>query len=379
MTSAPAVGHLAPILGVGRALRDAGHTVRVATHPERHGLINDAGLEPVAAGMSGARMEQERALRWPETTGQPNTAWAVRMFTQILAPTVLADLLRLIEDWRPDLIVHEEGEYAGPVGGAQAGIPWVTHAWGSPLRPVEELVSLEEHAVGLWTSVGLEVLPSSGLYRYGLVDPCPAMLQVGAPGASVVWPVRPAALSDRSEADTADTADSADAYVGFGTVPRFADDFDILAAAARSCAARGLRTVVTTTNDEIAARLSDEGGGRVLGRTFVSLTAVLQTCQVVVCHGGAGTVLAALSRGVPLVIVSKGAPSQVRMAEACANAGVAAVAAVTDADADANSIETAVNLVLDTPTFRQRAETVAGQISAMPEPAALIGALEAVV
>ncbi len=292
------------------------------------------------------------------------------MFTQILAPTVLADLLRLVEDWRPDLIVHEEGEYAGPVAGAHAGIPWVTHAWGSPLRPVEELVSLEEHAVGLWSSVGLEVMSGSGLYRYGLLNPCPAMLQVGAPGASVVWPVRPAPLSDRSDAE----ADTADAYVGFGTVPLFADDFDVLAAAARSCAARGLRTVVTTTNDEIAARLSDEGGGRVLGRTFVSLPAVLQKCRVVVCHGGAGTVLAALERGVPLVIVSKGTPSQVRMAEACAEAGVAAVAGT-----DADSIETAVNLVLDTPTFRQRAGVVAEQISAMPEPAALISDLEAVV
>lgn len=372
MTSAPAVGHLAPILGVGRALQDAGHTVRVATHPDRHRLINDAGLEPVAAGMSDSHMTQERLQRWPETTGQPGTAWSVRMFTQILAPAVLADLLRLIKDWRPDLIVHEEGEYAGPAAGAQAGIPWVTHAWGSPLRPLEALDSLEEHAAGLWSSVGLEVMPWSGLYHYGLVNPCPAALQLSAPGGSAVWPVRPAALSDRSEAESG--ADPVDAYVGFGTVPLFADDFDVLAAAARSCAARGLRTVVTTTNDEIAARLSDEGGGSVLGRTFVSLPAVLQSCQVVVCHGGAGTVLAALASGVPLVVVAKGAPSQQRMAQACADAGVAAVA-----DADADSIETAVNLVLDTPTFRQRAGVVAGEISAMPEPAALVGHLEALV
>jgi len=373
MTSAPAVGHLTPIFGLGRAFQDAGHAVRVATHPSRHRIISDAGLEPVAAGMSDSHMTQERVRRWPETAGQPGTAWAVRMFTQILAPTVLADLLSLIEDWRPDLIVHGEGEYAGPVAGAQSGIPWVTHAWGSPLRPVEALVSLEEHAAGLWSSVGLEVLPWSGLYRYGLVNPCPAMLQAGAPGDPLVWPVRPAGLSDRSEAATA-TGDSADAYVGFGTVPLFADDFDILAAAARSCAARGLRTVVTTTSAEIAARLSEEDSGRVIGRTFVSLPAVLQQCQVVVCHGGAGTVLAALERGVPLVIVSQGAPSQVRMAEACADAGVAAVAG-----ADAGSIETAVNLVLDDPTFRQHAGVIAEQISSMPEPAALIGELEALV
>lgn len=263
----------------------------------------------------------------------------------------------LIEDWRPDLIVQEEGEYAGPVAGVQEGIPWVIHAWGSTLRPVEALVSLEEHTEGLWSSVGLDVMPWSGLYRYGLLNPCPAILQRHAPGALVVWPVTAGLAHDRSGTDRADMAD---AYVGVGTVPLFADDYDVLAIAARSCTARGLRTIVTTTSNEIAARLSDEGGGRVLGRTFVSLPAVLQKCRVVVCHGGAGTVLTALERGIPMVIVSKGSPSQVRMVEACANAGVAAVGGT-----DADSIGTAVNLVLDTPTYRQSAGVAAAHLPSL--------------
>jgi UDP:flavonoid glycosyltransferase YjiC (YdhE family) len=371
MTSVPHVGHLVPMFGLGRALQDSGHEVRVATHSDRHGLIADAGLVPVAAGISAAEMSEERARRWPETVNQPVSFWAVRMFTQILAPTMLADLGALIEAWRPDLVVHEEGEYAAPVAAARAGTPWVTHAWGSPLRPTSELISLEEHAAGLWASVGLDVMTWSGLYHSGLVNPCPAALQPSAPGASTVLPVRP----ETHPGPTSDTNQfvDAEAYVGFGTVPAFADDVTNLVAAARSCTSRGLRTLVTTTTTDIARQLIDQCGDRAAVRTFVSLPHLLATCSVVVCHGGAGTVLAALSAGVPLVVVRKRSPSQIRMAEACARAGVGVAA-----DANPGSIDAGVELVLEAPTYRQRAQVVAREIKAMPEPAAVVPALQAI-
>ncbi len=359
------------MFGLGRALQDSGHEVRVATHPDRHGLVADVGLVPVAAGISASEMAQERARRWPETVHQPVSSWAVRMFTQILAPTTLADLGGLIDAWRPDLVVHEEGEYAGPVAAARAGIPWVTHAWGSPLRPRGELISLEEYAAGLWASVGLDVMTWSGLYHSGLVNPCPTTLQPSASGASIVLPVRPETY--RAPTSATNQSVDTDAYVGFGTVPTFADDVTNLVAAARSCTSRGLRTLVTTANPDIARQLIEECGDRVAVRSFASLPDVLASCSVVVCHGGTGTVLAALSAGVPLVVVRKSSPSQIRMAEACARAGVGAT---TDGNPD--SIDAGVDLVLGAPTYRHRAQVVAREIKAMPSPAALVPALQAI-
>jgi UDP:flavonoid glycosyltransferase YjiC (YdhE family) len=80
----PAVGHVVPLLGVAGALSDAGHEVLFATHPERHGLIADAGLEPVAAGMSASEMTGERRGLWPESEHQPASTWATRMWAQIM-------------------------------------------------------------------------------------------------------------------------------------------------------------------------------------------------------------------------------------------------------------------------------------------------------
>lgn len=366
MTSAPEVGHVTPLLGLGQALRDAGHAVRVATHPDEHSLIAGAGLRPIAAGMSGQAMRQERVQRWPETRSQPPRVWAVRMFTAILAPRTLIDLQVECDEWQPDLLVHEEGEYAGPVAAARAGIPWVTHAWGSPLRPVDELRGLEADASSLWESVGLAVPQWGGLYRHGLLNPCPAALQPGQPAGALEWSVRPMQLpgsTDRS----ADGAGFPQVYIGFGTVPTFAEDEVALAAAVHACAARGLRTVVTTSDPGQAQSLAEIAPGLVTGKTFVSLTQVLPSCCLVVCHGGAGTVLAALAAGVPLVIVPKGTPSQSRMAAGCAAAGVAVVA-----DPEHGGITAAIATVLDDHNFRDRAQELAVDIDRMATPADLV-------
>lgn len=369
MTSAPAVGHVMPLLPLGRALRDAGHAVHIATHPDVHPLIAKVGLQPLAAGMSGREMTQERARRWPETVTQPPTEWAVRMFATILAPTTLADLLEHCEQWQPDLIVHEEGDYAGPVAAARADIPWATHAWGSPLRPLEDLQAVNQHVGPLWASAQLPVPRWGGLYQHGLLNPCPPALQLDGFDSASTWPLRPGQPPEAPDRSPA-VEWPADVYIGFGTVPLFAEDEDALTAAVSACVARGLRTVVTTSDLDQAARLGALHPSLVKGATFVSLASVLPSCRLVICHGGAGTVLAALAAGVPLVVVSKGTPSQTRMAAACSEAGVAVV---TDQDPD--SIAAAVARVLDAESFHSRAQEVAREIRAMPTPADVVPAL----
>ena len=135
-SAVPAIGHVVPLLDLAQAFQSAGHQVRFATNQERHRLIITAGLQPVDAGMSVAEMRGERLRRWPETERLPASEWATRMWAQIMAPSRLEDLLSIVADWHPDFIVHEEGDYAGPVAAAKADIPWVDHhAWKSALRP----------------------------------------------------------------------------------------------------------------------------------------------------------------------------------------------------------------------------------------------------
>lgn len=118
-----------------------------------------------------------------------------------MAPSTLKDLLQRMEEWSPDVVVHDEGEYAAPVAAVIAEVPWITHAWGSPLRPMSDLATLEELASGLWESCGRAVPPAAGLYANAVVNPCPPMFQGHPlPGTSVVWPIRPRTLQETGPA-----------------------------------------------------------------------------------------------------------------------------------------------------------------------------------
>ena len=237
--------------------------------------------------------------------------WATRMWAQVMAPSTLEDLLVYMEQWPPDVVLREEGEYAAPVAAANAGIPWVTHGWGSPLRSASELAEIEDLALGALGVVRRDVQAAAGLYAHALVNPCPPMLQdQPPPGASVVWPIRPRLQEGRGPALEADV------YIGFGTVPSLANARSQLTAAVRACTSRGLRVVVTAPSEQLRHELAEIDQRLVQAREFVSLPALLCSCKVVISHAGAGTVLASLAAGVPVVLMPRGTPSQLRMADA---------------------------------------------------------------
>lgn len=360
VSGVPGLGHLVPLLDLAGALQLAGHEVRVATNEEFHGVIAGAGLQPVPAGMSNVEMRAQRSRRWPETDAQPVSVWATRMWAQVMAPSTLADLLVCMEEWPADVVLHEEGEYAAPVAAAQAGIPWVTHGWGSPLRSANELAEIEDLAAALWESCGRDVPAAAGLYAHALVNPCPPMLQdEPPPGASVVWPIRPCLLEGRGPALAADV------YIGFGTVPSLANARSQLTAAVRACTARGLRTVVTAPSEQLRRELAEIDERLVQAREFVSLPALLRSCKVVIAHAGAGTVLGALAFGVPVVLMPRGTPSQLRMADACHRAGVGRQCDPADLDA-------ALDEVLNDPAITAAASKVARQIAELPNACSVV-------
>ena len=364
LTAVPALGHVVPLLDLAGALRSGGHEVRFATNVERHQVIGDAGVDAVSAGMSMAEMVAERRRRWPDTVGQPATVWGTRMWAQVMAPSMLDDLVAIVGDWLPDVVIHDEGDYAAPVAAAVAEIPCITHGWGSPLRPDSELVELQDLTAAMWSSCGLDVPFAGGLYAHALVNPCPPILQDVASGAAVVWPLRPRSLRGHGIRVRADD------YVGFGTVPGFANAPDELDSAVRACASLGMRVVVTAPDPELRRRLESIDPELVTAHEFVSLPQLVASCRVVITHAGAGTVLVALTEGVPVVVVPRGSPSQTRMAEACHRAGVGR-------RCDATTLASTLDDVLNDPSISAAASAAAAQIASKPPATEVVPRIEA--
>jgi hypothetical protein len=88
-----------------------------------------------------------------------------------LAARTLPVTRTIVERWRPDLIVAEPSEIAGPVLAARHGIPWVRHNWGITSMPQTLPFTMEEMA-GELAELGVPGLPDPD----AVVKVCPPSL-----------------------------------------------------------------------------------------------------------------------------------------------------------------------------------------------------------
>jgi UDP:flavonoid glycosyltransferase YjiC (YdhE family) len=99
---------------------------------------------------------------------------------------------------------------------------------------------------------------------------------------------------------------------------------------------------------------------------------VLAEADLVVCHGGSGTVLGALAVGIPMVMVPLFA-DQFENARRIAAAGAGQIVEPARGsrrspigDADARRITTAVNAVLTNPSYCDQAADIAAEMATAP-------------
>jgi UDP:flavonoid glycosyltransferase YjiC (YdhE family) len=361
-----AYGHLLPLLPTAFAMRRAGHEVVIATGADACPVVGALGLPAVPAGLSNREMVDEASRRWPQLVREPPARWATRMFTDIAAPVMAARLMDLVTSWEPDLVVREEGEYGAPLAAARAAIPLVTHAWGSPLPSRADLDAVAVNLGPLWQREGLAAPKVETLYGAALLHPCPPSLDGEDRPAVAEHRVRPVLLEMRAVDASWIPPSGALVYVGFGTVPLYRDQPELLTMAVQGVLAAGVSAVVTTPDRGLARRLRALGDGRVETTDWVSLSRLLPSCLLVVGHGGAGTTLAALANAVPLLLLPGGSPSQLRMSRACAARGVARV--VDPSEVQLQDLIAAVAEALAADRMRAAAAEVAVEIAGMPGP-----------
>ncbi len=100
---------------------------------------------------------------------------------------------------------------------------------------------------------------------------------------------------------------------------------------------------------------------------------LLPRCDAVVCHGGAGTMLAALSHGLPLLMVPLGSDQFIN-AELCRRRGVAHV--LSDRGLTPAAARGAFQALLVDRSCDTAAREVAAEIAAMPSPSEVVSRLE---
>ena len=371
-------GVFGPFIPLGRAFVERGHDVVVATGENLRDRVTESGFRFIEAGVS-AMDGVQAALADPNVAAAPSgdrIRFPAAMFGSTHPAAKLATLRELAARSPLDLVVHPPVDLAGPLLAAELGAPSVCYGFGQPLDP-DVVAATAARAQPLWDAAGIESDPYGGIYRGRYLDPRPPGLRVGGavPALGGSQAIRPEIPGDPA-APLPDWADQLGnrpvVYVSLGTAPLF-NQPEKFAPLLAGLASHDVEVIVTVSDLHDPAALGELPSSAHVER-WLPLAPLLPRCDMVICHAGTGTTLAALAAGLPLVLVPQGA-DQFDNARACEHAGAARV--LTPDQVSANAVTEAVREVLpDDSSQHAAARQLAREIAAMPSPTQIATALE---
>ncbi|MGZ6792506.1 MAG: glycosyltransferase, partial [Mycobacteriales bacterium] len=327
LSTTSGLGHVLPLVPLGQALLDAGHEVLWAAGDGGAALVEAAGLPVTTVGLRGDALAAARGAVQTAAAELPPPERAAyvfpRMFGEALAPPAAADLLPVARGFRPDLVVHEQGELAAPLVARLLDVPCWTHAFGGAV-PAPFVAAAGERLARLWEAHGLEVPPWAGCFGAGYLDIAPAPVQtVPTDHITTVQPLRPVAWAGPGGPASLPWLERPGlplVYLTLGTEHRGAA---LLADAVRELRELPVRVLVTVGPHGDPAQLGPQPE-HVRVERWVPQTQVLPHAAVVASHAGSGTFLAAAAAGVPQLCLPQQA-DQFRNSEGGARSGAALV------------------------------------------------------
>jgi UDP:flavonoid glycosyltransferase YjiC (YdhE family) len=390
--------HLYPLVPLAWACRAAGHEVRIAGSPSIQPAIVRTGLPAVLlgadlpapsrandAGLAKVYEHRRFPADWPLhpellDDEQRETIELLGRRSARAAEYAIDELIAYGREWRPDLIVHDIGNFAGPVAAAVLGVPNVRHLTGVGLRPMENRVGssepLPEYAA-LFARHGLAVRPPSMT-----IDPSPPSLRLpvpepfhevryvpyNGPGEVPHW------VAGLERPRVCVTWGLSVSRVGAALAPYAVEPFRLTVSALAELPAE---VVVTTTPDQLA--LLGDLPGNVRAVTGLPLHVLLPFCDLIVHQAGDGTALTAAACGVPqLPVTRKPDPALTggRLEAIGAAIHLRYQELVQEPD-PGGMIRNAAEKLLADAAYHQAALLLQAEMARQPSPADLVGSLEA--
>jgi UDP:flavonoid glycosyltransferase YjiC (YdhE family) len=373
-TFAGGSGHADPLVPIAGAVRADGHTVAFAGHrsgiavAEERGFTlfttpaDPAGGQPTITPLLALDMEREyRVLR--------------DFYASKEARRRASDILELSAGWHPDLIVCDEVDFGSMVAAERLGLPHATvlvtaSGFIRPAVVAEPLNALRaEH--------GLSPDPDLAMPgRHLVVSPLPPSFRDPAyplpPDAISIRP-GPIAPGDLSLAAPWRSHPSPRpvVYLTLGTVFNM-ESGDLFQRALSGLREAPIELVVTVGRDIDPDRFGPQPEHVHIAR-YIPQSVLLPHCDLVVNHGGSGSVIGALAHGLPMVVIPMGADQSLNAAR-CEQLGVGI--ALDAVRASPASIRGAAVKILGATHHRIAAERIRDEIAALPGPDAVVPLLE---
>jgi UDP:flavonoid glycosyltransferase YjiC (YdhE family) len=374
----PAFGHFVPLQVMAAALQQAGHQVTFVTASDFTPRIEEAGFATSPAGDDMTAAGYRVISSHPEFFGLTPLEKRIFAFQHVFGGEVLDAKFESVHDTaielRPDVILHDPGELAGPLAAELLGCPNVCVGYGLMLQ-----AALRDAAAAgarqCWERHGLPAPPDGGLFRHLYLDRWPLLLADPAvpavPNARPIRPSMPTLADGYGEPEGLRRLGRRPlVYVTQGTV--YNQDLRALQVVLDGLSRLAVDIVATVGPGGDPASLSWNPVTTVVA-PYIPHAALLPRCALVVTHGGSGSILEPLGLGIPLVVVPQGA-DHFENAAAVERAG-AGITMLPD-DLNPERVATAAERLLNETTTRSAAAAVAAEIAAMPSPADLVPTVE---
>ena len=368
-------GHLLPLVPLARACERAGHEVLIATHAPRADNVERLGLPAHRIEVSPDAAWAPLMSRLPGLPQSEGDAQIIAEgFARIGAGGALPGYLALVEQWRPELLVHECYEFAGPIAAERHGVRTARVALG--------LASTEDWVTELAAPAVADLRREAGLAAGGaatLLSMVPPGLDDGpAQRFRDATPPAAAPLAHRWE-----DADAPLVYVTLGSVAGSLPPFypGLYRRVLEALEPMAVRVLLTIGRDADPAALGPLPANA-HAEPWVSQHDVLPHAAAVVSHAGYGTTLGALEHGVAHVMLPLFAGDQWRTARRVAQLGAGlqleeGERRVFDPPQDAviAALPEAVRRVLEEARFAEVAQSLGAEMAGLPPADAAAAAL----
>jgi UDP:flavonoid glycosyltransferase YjiC (YdhE family) len=363
-------GNLPPSLGIARVLTARGHHVSFAGRPEMVPRVERAGFRAIELSRA-----YEQAERYPANKWLPKAA------SFLTSPAVAEQIRELLAAENPDLVIVDHMCPVALLEARRFGRPSIAVCHTSVWRCLPMWRKFFAMLIGLRTEAGFDAIPSDLESLWMVQDLVIATTLKSldeAPGvlgnADRLRHVGPVLESERHAAHVELPWNDARALplvlISFSTAPeqgsirKFQNAIDALA----SLPVRSVATVGDSI-DPAALRPADN--------VAIFATAdheeLMRRADIVLTHGGHGTLMRALKHGLPVVVIPGMGGDQAVNAAAAEAWGIGRALA---ADAGQDDVRTAVLEVLESRKYRDRAMELASRLQGCDGASAAVAQIE---
>lgn len=370
-TTQPAYGHFHPLVPLAQALQRQGHEVAVATSASFGPVVQRSDLRCLPAGLDWLEEGGGLARTFPElrrfdNVSEGNDYVVGEIFAHLTALETARDLSKYFGEWQPDVVVRETFEFGGALAAEMFGLPHATVQVGS-FAAMERW--REAASVGLAKARNALALPADPdlamIYRHLLLSFVPPTFQDPDYALPATARVFQASAFDRSDGAGLppwldELAPQPHVFTTMGTVlhrtlPIFRATLDALAP-------QPLNVTLAVGHHQDPAQFGAWPDNVHIER-YLPLSLMLPHCDLVINHGGFGTVMAALANGLPMVLIPQNA-DQHDNSRRCEALGVAKV--IESEEPSAADLLDATLQVLGTPSFNLKAAALREEMISLP-------------